>query len=254
MGFNPLKAIGKVFNDFPIIGDAIGAAVDIFGQSSANKQNKKMAREQMAFQERMSSTEVQRRTADYLAAGLNPMLAVSQGGASSASGASARMESVTGNAVSTALAVRQQRQALENMEAQTRLLVAQRGNVEMDTNLKGITAEQTAGNVQKIDSELYVIAQQFKNLVQQYDMTAEDIKYKKLTNKQLEDMQPLLFKAQSLANQIAALGLPQKEAEAKFYEAMGPTGIALQTAGAAGGLAKTIQDVWKAATRKGPRK
>lgn len=254
MGFNPLKAIGKVFNDFPIIGDAIGAAVDIFGQSSANKQNKKMAREQMAFQERMSSTEVQRRKADYLAAGMNPMLAVSQGGASSASGASARMENVAGNAVSTALAMRRQRLELENLDAQNRLLHSQKNNVDMDTNLKGVTAEQTAVGAQKIESELYVIAQQFKNLVQQYNMTAEDIKYKQLTNKQLEDMQPLLLKAQTLANQIAALGIPQKEAEAKFYEAMGPTGIALQTAGAAGGLAKTIQDIWKAATRKGPRK
>lgn len=253
MAFNPLKAIGKVFNDFPIIGDAIGAATDIFGQSSANKQNKKMAREQMAFQERMSSTEIQRRNADLAAAGMNPMLAYSQGGASSAQGAKAEMESVTGKAVHSALAMRMQRATLDNMEMQNRLLQAQRGNVEADTNLKGVTAQQTAVGSQKLESELYTLAQQFKNMVQQHELTAEDIKQKRLTNKQLEDMQPLLVQAQRLANQVAASGLPKAEAEAEFYKAMGATGIALQQAGAAGGLAKTIQNIWKSATRKGPR-
>lgn len=45
------------------------------------------AQKQMDFQERMSSTSWQRGTADMMAAGINPMLAVSQGGASSPAGA-----------------------------------------------------------------------------------------------------------------------------------------------------------------------
>jgi hypothetical protein len=70
----------------------IGAAGSVYGAQQTNDKNLEIAREQMDFQRDMSNTAYQRGTADMEAAGLNPMLAYQQGGASSPSGASIAMQ------------------------------------------------------------------------------------------------------------------------------------------------------------------
>lgn len=117
------------------LGDVFGGLLGFHGQKDANKQNLQIAREQMAFQERMSSTAYQRAAQDLEAAGLNRILALGNP-ASSPGGQSAVMQNALSHAgqglsraVSTAIQARRLHNELKNMEAQNDLLTAQRGEV-----------------------------------------------------------------------------------------------------------------------------
>jgi len=135
---------------------AIGSGfLDAFGQHSANQANRdianatnaaniNIAREQMKFQENMSSTSWQRGVEDMRKAGINPMLAVSQGGASSPAGAA--VGAVTGAPVQNKFA---RAQDAYNSAMQARLNSANLDQIRWQT--RKTMSDMDLNNVMKVN-------------------------------------------------------------------------------------------------------
>lgn len=86
------------------------------GQKEANETNMQLGQDQMAFQERMSSTAYQRAVEDMGKAGLNPMLAYSQGGASTPVGSMPQVQNAMGAASSSAAQAMQMASMVANID------------------------------------------------------------------------------------------------------------------------------------------
>lgn len=116
--------------------DLIGGMIGMHGQSTANRQNLQIAREQMAFQERMSGSAYQRATKDLEAAGLNRILALGSP-SSTPSGQTARMENVKAPLARGVSQAAHSAAALAKNAAEIKNINATTDNTEQNTLLAG---------------------------------------------------------------------------------------------------------------------
>lgn len=206
----------------PIIGAGVGLLGDIMGQNSANAANIQLAREQMDFQKQMSSTAVQRRVMDLQAAGLNPMLGY-HGEASTPSGAKAEVQSVTGGkaaervlgGINTALAVKMQKEQIENLKVERLRTVAEAARIDADKNR--IVAE-TPAHVASMTATAGQASQQTENLkaeIQRVSAQVEQIvaqtKGQNLTNQLAEQVMSAQVRLKDLEARAKSLDMPRLE-------------------------------------------
>lgn len=195
-------------------------------QDEANRQNMALAQKQMDFQKEMSSTSYQRAVVDMKAAGLNPMLAYAQGGASTPSGTAAHVEPKAPIGAATALQGAQTSAAVQqalNTRAQTELVLAQAKKVESETIDHNV-------NAAKALEELKILQQETGKRGNERLKSEEEVRIKRWELKEAQRA----FSAREEANVWAAdvqrrkdeaklvqMEIPKSAAEAKFYEDLG---------------------------------
>lgn len=142
----------------PIVGGLFGAGGNIISQNSANSANNVQSQRQMDFQEHMSNTAYQRAMGDMRAAGLNPMLAYSQGGASSPGGSQAHMEAPNigapiQGAIGSAIDAVRLKKEIESTESQIQLQKAQSLATVAQANQADASAAATRASMPSVEGK-----------------------------------------------------------------------------------------------------
>lgn len=189
------------------------------GQRETNKTNVDLGREQMAFQERMSGTAYQRAVKDLETAGLNPMLAYSQGGASAPLGSMPQVQNAVAAGVSSAAQGMQTMAGVQQVmqsKAQTEQIIAQTKKIESETLTNEIVSARAAAELANVktgglglEEDVRTKRWQLKDLQQQYSAReagkswADDVRKRK---------------AEAT---LTELEIPRYKAEAEFNKEMG---------------------------------
>lgn len=174
---------------------AIGSLGGFFGQQATNANQMAMSNKQMQFQlqsqmeaERyntlMSNTQWQRGVKDMELAGLNPMLAYSQGGASSPSvGSLSGSQAQIGNkyaaaiqGAQSAIDLKTRAASMENINADTAVKIAQADNVHASTEQLTSSAADLRAGVGLKQAMVQEIGSKISLMSKQYDLTEAQTK------------------------------------------------------------------------------
>lgn len=174
----------------------VGGLLSFGGQRASDTRNIKLAREQMAFQERMSSTAAQRSVEDYTRAGLNPALAYDRS-ASTPGGAATTVGNAAERGVSNALSFKTTMQQLK---------MAREQNVA-DLNLKKSQEEKNKAEGAEAQSRQMIQGQQWVRAIRENQRDAL--------------IDPMVVKQHAATLMLNQLNIPDAENKAAMARTLG---------------------------------
>lgn len=228
------KAAHK-FNPFRIVGNAWDDLTGNSARKQANATNIRLQHEQQDWEERMSSTSWQRGVKDMLAAGMNPMLAYSQGGSSTPTVSAATVQPENTGMLEKLISVNSARMASlqrDQLEAQTEVARA----TARKTNAEAATEEAwSARSGERVNDLMNLTKKQIEETISRFNLTDEQ-------RRQVHDMLPELIRKAKAEATVSEYGVPSARAEAEWWKDLGELGKGAEKGG---NFAKVLSEIMR---------
>lgn len=219
---------------------AVGA-LSVGGDIYSAQQNRAEAERNREFQERMSSTAVQRSVKDYQAAGLNPALAYDRS-ASSPGGAQATIGNPIASGVSSATQYANTRQALRTAQLEN---AQQRANIRKTETETDVSASVGSAQADLIRNQaLNERTVRYQALLASAELDYQT-KQRIMQQMKFEALQqPYDLRAAQVRAALLGYEIPGARNEARYEEFIGPYAKGIGTAREAAGLLGGIKNLF----------